>query len=453
MKITADFTRQTGKIKPMHGVGQPPFYGENFSLFSYLTDAGIPYTRLHDVGGWLGGGLYVDIPNLFRDFDADENDPDSYDFAFTDRLMRAICDAGTEPFFRLGVTIENSWALRSYRVFPPKDMHKWARICEHVIRHYNEGWANGYHMGITYWEIWNEPDDCRITGESPMWQGTKEEYYTLYEITANHLKACFGDTIKVGGYAACGFYARDCDPNADGNMQLHTEENGSEWQLRTEFFLQFMHGFFRWILSEEHKAPIDFFSWHTYEDVFAAVEEAKYIRRVMNHYGLQDVPDILDEWNTCHHVKKRATPFAAARAFAFMLAMQKESVAEMNFYDARIGPSEYGGLFDPSTWEPYLAYYAFLSYNTAYRLENEIYNTSDDGSVFTLGAAGNGGRVLLLANIGDEKMAELSICGADLAKAEVLRIDASHRYSPTGESIARGTIRLPADSCVEIRFL
>ena len=47
----------------------------DWSMMHYLKEAGIPYSRLHDVGGWLGGGLYVDIPNLFPDFDADENDP------------------------------------------------------------------------------------------------------------------------------------------------------------------------------------------------------------------------------------------------------------------------------------------------------------------------------------------------------------------------------------------
>ena len=46
MKITADFSQKTGKVKPMHGVGQPPFLGSDFSLFHYLTDAGIPYSRL-----------------------------------------------------------------------------------------------------------------------------------------------------------------------------------------------------------------------------------------------------------------------------------------------------------------------------------------------------------------------------------------------------------------------
>ena len=52
-----------------------------------LTDAHIPYSRLHDVGGAFGSNRYVDIPNIFRNFDADGNDPASYDFAFTDELI------------------------------------------------------------------------------------------------------------------------------------------------------------------------------------------------------------------------------------------------------------------------------------------------------------------------------------------------------------------------------
>ena len=49
----------------------------------------------------------MDIPNIFRDFDADPDDPEAYDFAFTDLLIKALVENGVEPFFRLGVTIEN----------------------------------------------------------------------------------------------------------------------------------------------------------------------------------------------------------------------------------------------------------------------------------------------------------------------------------------------------------
>ena len=137
--VSVDFAKLSGKIKPMHGVGQPPMTGVSDALFYYLTRAGVPYSRLHDVSGWMGHNLFVDIPNLFRDFDADENDPASYDFAFTDKLIEGLMKAGCEPYFRLGVTIENGHMIKSYRIFPPKDFGKWARICEHVIRHYNEG--------------------------------------------------------------------------------------------------------------------------------------------------------------------------------------------------------------------------------------------------------------------------------------------------------------------------
>ena len=82
VNIKVDFDKLTSQIKPMHGMGQPPITGLSNRFFHYFKEAGIPYSRLHDVGGWLGGGLYVDIPNLFRDFDADENDPASYDFSF-----------------------------------------------------------------------------------------------------------------------------------------------------------------------------------------------------------------------------------------------------------------------------------------------------------------------------------------------------------------------------------
>ncbi len=445
MNITADFTRSAGAVKPMHGVGQPPFYYEDFTLFRYLRDAGVPYSRLHDVGGWLGGGLYVDIPNLFRDFDADENDPASYDFAFTDRLLKGLCDYGIEPFFRLGVTIENSWDLRSYRVFPPKDPAKWARICEHIIRHYNEGWADGHHMGITYWEIWNEPD-----GGANMWQGTKEQYFELYEITAKHLKACFGSSIKVGGYAAVGFYSWHRDPEGTGDIQY--TENAAPGIQKSESFLTWAHDFFKWITSGEHRAPIDFFSWHSYSKVHDAVNQARYVRRMMNHYGLENVPDILDEWNTVHERYGRAEPRSASEALAFMLAMQNESVSEMNYYDARLGASQYGGLFNPSTWEPYIGYYAFAAFGAAYKLGGACVSASDDKNVFTLAAADGKKSVLLVANVGPETTAELSLCGVDLSDAYVIRIDGHHSYTPTGESLADGKLFLPKDSCVEIHF-
>ncbi len=139
MNISFSFEKSVGKTRAMHAVGQPPRMEISDAYMHYLTDAHIPYSRLHDVAGYYGGGVYVDIPNLFRDFDADENDPAAYDFAYTDLLLKQLIEAKCEPYFRLGVTIENYPQVKAYRIFPPKDSAKWARICEHVVRHYNEG--------------------------------------------------------------------------------------------------------------------------------------------------------------------------------------------------------------------------------------------------------------------------------------------------------------------------
>ena len=196
MKI--NFTNIIGPIKPLHGVcNSPVAYGDEIPSFK---EAGIPYVRLHDTGGAYGGFRFVDVPNIFRDFTADENDPASYDFAFTDAYLTSLHKSGCDIIYRLGVTIENQFRIKAYRIDPPADFAKWARICSNIIRHYNDGWANGLHLNITYWEIWNEPEN------PPMWTGTREQYFELYRVAANYLKQQFPN-IKVGGYAGCGFYA------------------------------------------------------------------------------------------------------------------------------------------------------------------------------------------------------------------------------------------------------
>ena len=64
-QLLVDFGTIVGKIKPLHGGGQPNLSSTGFHDFHILAEAGIPYSRLHDVGGVFGGGKYVDIPNLF----------------------------------------------------------------------------------------------------------------------------------------------------------------------------------------------------------------------------------------------------------------------------------------------------------------------------------------------------------------------------------------------------
>lgn len=243
--IIVDFNEKIGTVKPEHSVnngpvcpyvktdGDYPMGGSNQQLFK---DAGIPFVRNHDasISYNYGGEHCVDVNNIFTDFDADVNDPAAYDFTLTDKLVADTLGGGSEIFYRLGSKIEH-W-LKKYNTLPPKDFNKWAEVCEHIVMHYNEGWANGFNYGITYWEIWNEPDGSLVCGlngvnnNKPTWGGTMEQFIDLYCTVAKRLKTHFPH-IKVGGPAAS--------------------------TIRCDFFWE------KFLTAvKKRNAPLDFLSWH-----------------------------------------------------------------------------------------------------------------------------------------------------------------------------------------------
>lgn len=356
--ISVNFEKTIGKIKPMHGVGQPPIIGNSYQMFDYLKEAMIPYSRLHDVGGPYGGNRFVDVPNLFRDFDADPCNPEAYDFAFTDLLIKNLMERGIEPFFRLGVTIENYASVKAYRIFPPKDYLKWAKICEGVIRHYTEGWANGFYYNIKYWEIWNEPDNFEEIEENQMWRGTKEQFYEFYGVASKYLKEKFPH-LKIGGYASCGFYA------IKENMTAVAEAKSSP---RFEYFLEFFEGFLSYV--KENGCPLDFFSWHSYSSIENNIRFAEYARKRLDEEGFIHTEHTLNEWN--YKAPLVGSLEHAALTCGMMLALQDTSLDSAMFYDARCGVSDYSGMFHPMTKKPYPAYYGFLAFSELHRRQNQV---------------------------------------------------------------------------------
>ncbi len=393
--IRIDFTQRTGRIKPVHGVGQPPFSGIDYSMFSYLKEANIPFSRLHDVGGGFGGNLYVDIPNLFRDFDADPADPAAYDFAFTDRLIAALVENGVEPFFRLGVTIENYICVRSYRIDPPSDYQKWARICEGVIRHYTEGWADGFFYNIRYWEIWNEPDNYEEIDENQMWRGTKEQYYELYHVAASYLKTRFPH-LKIGGYASCGFYAI-----------LNQGVSAANSSPRLDYFLTFFDGFLNYIRA--HGSPLDFFSWHSYGELEDNLRYAAYARRRLDEAGYAHVETSCNEWNC--RPELRGAPVHTALNTAMLIAFQRAPIDTAMFYDARLGLSIYGGLFHPMERKPYPLYYGFRHFGRLYSLGSEAATLCQDAHIHALAATDGRSGGILIVNTGEARPLKLEISG------------------------------------------
>lgn len=381
IQIKVDLSDIQGKIKALHGINNSPMTLNGTR--QELTDAGIPYCRLHDVAGMWGGSHYVDIPNVFPDFDADPEDPASYDFAFTDAYLRTLANSKVEPFYRLGVTIENYYKIKPYRIAPPADYEKWAAICAGIVRHYNEGWADGMQLGITYWEIWNEPEN------PPMWSGTMEEYFGLYAVTARRLKKEF-PAIKVGGYAGCGFYS------------VNREEKKND-----AFYCSFLTWFDEFLKFVKSNAlPFDFYSWHLYTaDPREIVLHANYVDSKLKKYGFGDVENIFNEWNCINtgHGNAFVTmkgPVGASFVAAAFALMQKSPIDKAMYYDA-LPTRSYCGLYYFPSLEVTPTYHSFKAFNQLYKLGNMTradVSGDDSGSVTVLAATDGAKSALLLAN-------------------------------------------------------
>ena len=410
MNVTIDFNKTNGRMKPMHAVNNGPMGSrsiEGYNNFECFKEAGIPYARNHDASfhTCYGSEYTVDVHRIFRNFDADPTDPANYDFECTDKCVADTFSVGTEVYYRLGARIEHG---KKVGTFPPADFHKWAVICEHIIRHYNEGWANGFEYGIKYWEIWNEPDCGDADGTNPCWQGTEEEFYSLFETTAKHLKRCFPH-LKIGGPASAG---------------------DESWMAR---FLERMR---------KTDTPLDFFSYHWYwtqpKDMTAKCTR---VRALLDKYGYKDTETHLNEWNYVrgwdkdfvYSIKQIIGAKGAAFDMACMCAAQSCADVDMlMYYDAR--PSEWNGLFDFYSMEPIKGYYSFYSFANLYDMGTQVEASSDSDDIYVISAKGNGKHAIALSYYteDDSKGANdvtIYLDGVEIKETKAYLTDSNNTYA------------------------
>jgi len=354
VKLEVDLGTKVGLIRPLNGVNLGPIQMNGWLDFSdTYRDLKFSYTRLHDCA--YAVPETVDVHSIFPIFDADPQDPNNYRFAITDDYIQSILDTGSQIIYRLGETIEH-YTRRKYFIYPPKDYNKWATICVNIIRHYNEGWANGFHHNIRYWEIWNEP-----WGPGGCWMGTKEDYYSLYETAAKTIKA-HNPNLMVGGPSSAGV-----GPETFGEEFLkHCRRTG---------------------------APLDFYTWHMYAlDPVPIIETSAAVKKMLVRYGFQNVEIHLNEWNylpsegwlfnhpdkTTDVIRRAIGEISGVNGAVFDAAtltyMQDSPVDIANFYWARDG---FWGLLDQygAARKNFYAFKAFrLMLDTPYRVQTTSNN-------------------------------------------------------------------------------
>ncbi len=406
-RLFVDFKNGQGIVKPMHAVNNGPVAStRKTGNVGDFIEAGIPYYRNHDASfcASYGGNFSVDIDFIFPNFDADPYDESSYDFACTDEYVRVCEEAGVKTFYRLGSKIEHE--VVKHNTKPPKDFKKWAVICEHIIKHYNCGWANGFHYNIEYWEIWNEPDLFFKPEEapSPTWSGTPEQFFELFNITYKHLKGCF-PKLKIGGPGFAGFWNR-------------------KW---AEMFFKAL------------EAKPDFFSWHIYtstpEEVVRNIEIS---REIYEKYGMGDIESILNEWNYVkgwagddfiYTIKSIMGLKGAAFTLSVMLACQNAPVDMLMYYDAR--PCAFNGLWAPYTFERLKCYYSFVAFNALYKLGENVKTKSEGENLYIAAAKNDTEAAIVVTHFDDDdnsggKEFTLDITGFDGKTAEYYLLDDTH---------------------------
>ena len=387
IKVSIDVSKVTGEIRPLNGGNLGPVcHRMMLDMTEEFLKLDIPVIRTHDVP-WFSMPA-VDVHTIFTNFDLDPSDPGNYNFRQTDDYIASLVETGAEIVYRLGESIEHS--ENKYNVNPPSDYEKWAEICTNIIRHYNEGWADGFEYNIKYWEIWNEPDI-----RPACWTGTDEQFFDLYNIVSKKIKEEFPD-IKVGGPAIA-----------------HPILLDSEKWIPTEFTRKFL-GF-----CSDHSVPLDFFSWHMYgDDPFESGQRPQHVRKILDEYGFSNTESHMNEWNYIPdnnwtalmteqgRVRERAydkqsASWGAAFTASVLMLLQDQPVDMANFYTTTAGLF---GIFS-AFGEPQKVYYAFRGFaeliKTPERVSVEF--KKENNLVFCAGRSADQSEVsVLVSNFSDE---------------------------------------------------
>ncbi len=416
--ITVDFTKKCGKIKPLHAVSHGPRQkGVTLSrdISREFLEIGIPAVRLHDIEYPYGSNQFVDIHCIFPDPSLDPELPESYNFAPTDAYIRAIREVGSDIIFRLGESTD--LFPRTLYTGAPRDIEKWASVCEHVIMHYNEGWADGFKLNLRRFEICGGADDARV------FSGSQSEFFELYRITANRLKERF-PKIKIGGYGCGGFYAL--------NRLSSTEE-----QKR---YVPYLRAFLRYIASPETSAPLDFFTWYSYPQTPEELAlHARYARSILEECGHRRTQSVICGYNTPAFLSDDISdkPSYAAEFASVLFSLQKSDV-EYAVVSDNPACASYGRTFltRGGASEDCPLYHTLLMFGELYKLGACSETLGDSRSeVYSLAASNGERHALMLACRQYSGNIELRLTGCEASSCRIRRIASRDGYTSAVSAI------------------
>jgi len=213
VSIKVNFNREIGPMKPVWA-----FWGYDEPNYTYMKDgrkllseiaslSPVPvYVRAHSmlVTGDGTNALKWGSTNAFTE---DQNGNPVYDWKIIDKIFDTYVERGMKPIAQIGFMPQAmSVKPEPYRhywkpgakydeiftgwAYPPKDYRKWAELVYQWVRHSVDRYGKK-EVESWYWELWNEPN-------IGYWRGTMEEYFKLYDYTADAVRRAL-PTARIGG--------------------------------------------------------------------------------------------------------------------------------------------------------------------------------------------------------------------------------------------------------------
>ncbi len=409
--VKVDLSMPIGQIKPMHGMCNGPIsYGADIS--SLFREIGVPYVRFDETDTAISS-YAVDISRIFRDPAADPGDPESYDFSYTDKYVRAAYNSGAEVIFRLGESFDRMHSGKIAASF--SDINILVEVCANIVRHYNDYFANGYAYGIKYFEIWNHADT---------YSNDSERAFEIYRRVASALKLMDRE-LKVGGMCFQGMSAA----------------------IRE--FIKY---------CRKTRSPLDFLTISSFNSHPRMLSDSiSELLPLLHNLGFSETEIIVGAWSyidsealgkltlervmsgtdtDCAEAKKKlfdsqGSVKGAAYALAFMISLGRlREVAKACFYDAEPNISPWCAISD-RFGNPQKPFYAFKAYGEIFRAGNEIYTVCEempgyaDSGIYAIAAQGREEYYILISSFDGCGMVDLRLDAipSDIYTADIYMLD------------------------------
>jgi xylan 1,4-beta-xylosidase len=212
VSIQVHFNQSEGPLSPIwnyFGYDEPNYtYAPNGKkLLGELAalHAAPVYVRVHNLltSGDGSASLKWGSTNVYTE---DASGHPIYSWEILDHIFDTFHSTGIKPLVEIGFMPEalsihpgpyrhsfphtSSAGIYTGWAYPPKDYEKWSDLVYQFVRHLRQRYGDA-EVTTWLWEVWNEPD-------IGYWQGTREEFFKLYDFTVESALRAFPDA-KIGG--------------------------------------------------------------------------------------------------------------------------------------------------------------------------------------------------------------------------------------------------------------